>query len=131
MGAALLAFSFFMLPMKMHERYLFPLFAFLAPAVIFDRRARLLYAALSVIFVLNLYALFPFPPVPRPTSSVHFIDAPADVIFSAVNVLLFVTFVAMMAWDRSSDTGFGNRWLRLRWNRRDNSSLVPEEPLGD
>jgi hypothetical protein len=61
---------------------------------------------------------------------VHFIDAPADVIFSAVNVLLFLTFVATTAWDRLSDTGFGKRWLRLRWNRRDGSSLVPEEPLG-
>jgi hypothetical protein len=125
--AALLAFSFFMLPMKMHERYLFPLFAFLAPAVIFDRRARPLYAALSVIFVLNLYALFPFPPVPRPTSSVHFIDAPADVIFSAVNVLLFAVFIATMAWDRLSHVGFGQRLLRRRVDRTADSSLLPEE----
>jgi Gpi18-like mannosyltransferase len=96
-GAALLAFSFYMLPMKMHERYMFPLFALLAPVAALHARWLVLYLLLSVTFVLNLYAIFPFPPGARPEGTHRFITAPADVLVSALNVLLFLVFATMLA----------------------------------
>jgi hypothetical protein len=56
--AAFLAFSFFMFPTQMHERYLFPFFALLLPAIAAYRPARWLTAALSITYTWNLLVVF-------------------------------------------------------------------------
>ena len=54
----LLLFSFFMLPTRIHERYLFPAFAFLCVTVPFIRKARIIYGILTITYLGNLiYAL--------------------------------------------------------------------------
>ncbi|HWO73298.1 MAG TPA: glycosyltransferase 87 family protein [Dehalococcoidia bacterium] len=58
-GASFLVFAFFMLPMKMHERYLFPVLALLAPAAVLERPWLALYGVLTVTFTLNVSAIFP------------------------------------------------------------------------
>ncbi|MEK7570215.1 MAG: hypothetical protein AAB515_02140 [Patescibacteria group bacterium] len=58
LAAAFLAFAFFMLPTQMHERYLFPFFALLIPALPAFRPARWLYVALSCTFLWNLVVVF-------------------------------------------------------------------------
>jgi hypothetical protein len=56
--AFLLLFSFFMLPTRIHERYIYPSLAFLALLAPFWRRLRLIYGVLSVTLFINLvYAL--------------------------------------------------------------------------
>ncbi|MDD4762131.1 MAG: glycosyltransferase family 39 protein, partial [Candidatus Pacebacteria bacterium] len=45
---------FFLLNTEMHERYLFPLVAFGLPLAFFDRRALMIYGAMTVLFFLNL-----------------------------------------------------------------------------
>lgn len=56
--AAFLTFSFFMLPTQMHERYLFPFFALLLPAIAACRPARLLAGALALTYTWNLLVAF-------------------------------------------------------------------------
>jgi hypothetical protein len=57
-AASFLAFSFFMLPMKIHERYLFPFFALMAPLAVQNRGAFLLYLALTCTFAANLFGVY-------------------------------------------------------------------------
>jgi len=57
-ASALLFFGFFILSTRMHERYLFPMFAFLAIAMIFDKRLKLLYIITSLTFFINLYIVY-------------------------------------------------------------------------
>lgn len=52
--AAFLAFTFFILPTEMHERYLFPFFALLLPALPTFHEARWLFAGLTITFTWNL-----------------------------------------------------------------------------
>jgi len=59
-AAALLAFSFFMLPTEMHERYLFPTLVFLPTLFAAGRIFRVSYAALSVTSAANLFFVLPF-----------------------------------------------------------------------
>jgi Gpi18-like mannosyltransferase len=58
-AAAYQAFAFYMLPVGSHERYVYPLLAFLLPAAVLDRRWALLYGAVSATFFLNLIVVAP------------------------------------------------------------------------
>jgi len=55
---AFLAFAFYMLPTQMHERYLFPFFVFFLMADPARKRDAVLYIALSLLFSVNLAAVF-------------------------------------------------------------------------
>jgi putative flippase GtrA len=131
-GAAFLVLAFYMLPMKMHERYLFPLFAMLAPVAVIQGRWLTLYVLLAATFVLNLYAIFPFPPVIRPEGTHRFIAAPADVVVSTINVLLFLVCAAMLAVSAMREW---RQWLpergrALAWRTklRAQQPVVSEQP---
>jgi putative flippase GtrA/Gpi18-like mannosyltransferase len=110
-GAAFLVFSFYMLPMKMHERYLFPILAVLAPIALTQTRWLVLYVLLSATFVLNLYAIFPFPPAARPEGTHRFIGAPADVVISAANVTLYLAVAMLLAVPAAREW---RQWLPAR-----------------
>jgi hypothetical protein len=60
-AALLVAFAFFMLPTRVHERYLFPAIAIGAVFVIRGGRWPLWYAFLSLVFLLNLYWVYTLP----------------------------------------------------------------------
>jgi Gpi18-like mannosyltransferase len=67
-AGALLVFAFFMFPTEIHERYLFPFFAFAALPAIESRRFLIAYLALSFGFLINLFfaaevVIFPWLPV--------------------------------------------------------------------
>lgn len=56
---SIICFAFFMLPTQIHERYLFPFFSLFA-IILFRRKIfTLIYIALSISFLLNLYMSFP------------------------------------------------------------------------
>lgn len=57
-SSAVLFFGFFMLVTRVHERYMFPVFAFLAIAIIFDKRFYYVYIISSITFMMNLYFVF-------------------------------------------------------------------------
>ena len=122
LGGAFLAFTFFMLPMKMHERYLFPVFALLAPIAILERRWLAMYALLSLTFLLNLYSVFPLPAPADIASGRQYLVQPIDVAVSAANVVLYVVFTVLLVsgaqhlWQRDwlgFATGAGEATHRL------------------
>jgi dolichyl-phosphate-mannose-protein mannosyltransferase len=59
-AAFMLFFSFFMLPTRMHERYLFPALSVLALMLPFSKRIRPLYVALTSTLLANMAAVLYF-----------------------------------------------------------------------
>jgi Gpi18-like mannosyltransferase len=55
LASAMLFFGFFMLFTRIHERYLFPMFAPLAVAMTFDRRLSYVYVLATFSFLFNLH----------------------------------------------------------------------------
>jgi hypothetical protein len=63
----MLAFAFYFLPTRVHERYLFPALALAAPFAAVDRRSLAAYLALSTAFALSLFrVLIPITPSSLP-----------------------------------------------------------------
>ncbi|MGH2401471.1 MAG: hypothetical protein ACRDE6_02065, partial [Candidatus Limnocylindria bacterium] len=58
LAALLIAVAFFVLPTRVHERYLFPALALAAPLVLSGRRWPWAYAALSLVFFANIYWVY-------------------------------------------------------------------------
>lgn len=58
---AIIAFSSFMLLTNMHERYIYPLFPYLTILVAQNRKLLVLYIAISIITLLNMYNLWWIP----------------------------------------------------------------------
>jgi Gpi18-like mannosyltransferase len=58
--AFVLLFGFFMLPTRIHERYLFPVFSVLAMMLPFVKEARPLYGILTFTYFANLAYVLPF-----------------------------------------------------------------------
>ncbi len=54
-ASAIIFFAFFMFFTRIHERYLFPMFAPLAVAMTFDRRLNFVYGIGTFTFLLNMY----------------------------------------------------------------------------
>jgi hypothetical protein len=75
-----------MLPVGAHERYLYPLLAFLLPAALLDRRWLMFYVAVSTTFFLNLFVAAP----PVQDWSERWIYSAFGAWIGAVNVALFV-----------------------------------------
>jgi Gpi18-like mannosyltransferase len=58
--AFILLFGFFMLPTRIHERYLFPVFSVLAMMLPFVKETRPLYGILTFTYLVNLAYVLPF-----------------------------------------------------------------------
>ncbi len=76
-GVTILAIAFFVLPTRVHERYLFPLIAIGAILAGISVRWRAAYIVLSVAMILNLYAILTLPFYKNPGISdwLHVADA--------------------------------------------------------
>ena len=95
-AAFMLLFSFFMLPTRIHERYMFPAMAMLALMVPLLSKTRLLYAALTATLFVNeayvMYALNAAYP--------NFADLTHDPVVpfvSAINLLMLV-YASILLW---------------------------------
>ena len=96
-------FGFFMLPTRMHERYLFPAMAMLALMFPFLKKTRSLYVALTATcFVNQAYVL----PILNAGSFIQLGD-PVVFIVSLINSLAFVYVLVLMVGEL-----WGKRWLR-------------------
>jgi hypothetical protein len=83
--AAYLVFSFFMLAMKMHERYLFPTLALLAPVALMGSRWLILYVVVSLSLLLSLFHIFPLPDIERFPFPQAF-----QLVITAINIAAYV-----------------------------------------
>ncbi len=90
--AAFLAFSFFMLPTEMHERYLFPIFVFLILIVWQNKKYWWLFLGLSLTFFFNLIL------VNEPETWPEFLkfSLGKSYIVTTANVILYLYFIYLL-----------------------------------
>ncbi|MBN2328869.1 MAG: NPCBM/NEW2 domain-containing protein [Candidatus Omnitrophica bacterium] len=90
-AAAHIALAFFMLPTKVHERYLFPYFVFAAPLAAQSKIRRFFFGAFSVTYLINLIVICPLI---GESIDVSRIDSSWGVAASFFNLILYATFLA-------------------------------------
>ena len=91
--AGYLAFAFYMLPLSVHERYLYPFLVFMLPLAVVEKKWRVLYVTASVALFLNV--IFAGPPV-RDFSG-RWVNSPFGVAIASLNCLVFGLFTVDMA----------------------------------
>jgi len=104
-AAFVLFFSFFMLPTRMHERYLFPAISMLALMFPFLKKTRLLFVALTATcFVNQAYVLDAL--VKAYPYGANLNGDPVVFIVSLINSLMFVYVLMLMLGEL-----WGRKWL--------------------
>jgi Gpi18-like mannosyltransferase len=107
-SAFMLLFGFFMLPTRIHERYLFPAISMLTLMFPFIKKTRPLYVVLTatlftnvsyVLYWLNVYAGLPYGP--------NLSWDPVVIAVSLINLLVFL-YVLVLMWDELK----GRSWLK-------------------
>jgi Gpi18-like mannosyltransferase len=96
--AFILLFGFFMLPTRIHERYIFPSLSFLALMSPYVKRMRVIYGVLTVTLLINLaYALMTL----NSGILITWTD-PVVLGVSLVNTVVFVYILVLMWWEYST-----------------------------
>lgn len=97
--AALLALGFFMLPTRVHERYMFPVFAFLPLLAIVNRRWAVVTILLSIAAFINMHGILTTPLYASANVETlplgEFFREPVAVVGA---IVLFVVGFGFMAW---------------------------------
>jgi len=110
-SAFMLLFGFFMLPTRIHERYLFPTISILALMFLFLKKARPLYVVLTatclvnqtyVLYWLNAYAAAGYTYSPNLTGD------PVTITVSLINLVTFM-YTLILLWDELK----GRSWFRI------------------
>jgi len=100
-AAFMLLFAFFMLPTRIHERYLFPTISILALMFPFVKKARLFYSVITVTFLtniayvlywLNLYTNAGYSYSPNLSGDI------VVIIIGIVNVIMFL-YGSLLLWN--------------------------------
>jgi Gpi18-like mannosyltransferase len=100
-AAFMLFFAFFMLPTRIHERYLFPAISVLALMFVFVKKTRLLYGIITATFLtnvayvlywLNLYSNLGYSYGPNLSGD------PVVLAVAVVNVITFL-YGSLLLWD--------------------------------
>ena len=113
-SAFILFFGFFMLPTRIHERYLFPALSIIALSLPFLKKMRPIYIVLSfTCFINQLYVLYYL-------NLGTFIPA-GDLVVIGVSLINLVTFiyVLMLLWDELR----GRQWLIYEPQTNSNNKL--------
>jgi len=95
-AAFMLFFAFFMLPTRIHERYLFPAISVLALMFPFLKRTRILYAALTATFLVNQAYVLYWLNVSYPNAAPNLTGDPVVLAVSAINLLMFIYASVLM-----------------------------------
>jgi Gpi18-like mannosyltransferase len=104
-SAFMLFFAFFMLPTRIHERYLFPAISILALMFPFIKKARLFYVVLTGTFLVNqAYVLYYL-------NLGQFIPS-GDLVVLAVSVINLIMFLyaSVLMWDELK----ARQWLKTQ-----------------
>jgi Gpi18-like mannosyltransferase len=96
-AAFMLFFSFFMLPTRIHERYLFPVISILSLLFPFVKKTRLIYAVMTATLFVNIaYVLYwlnlaaPYAP--------NLSGDPVVLVVGIVNLIMFL-YTSLLMWD--------------------------------
>jgi Gpi18-like mannosyltransferase len=109
-----LLFAFFMLPTRIHERYLFPAISVLALMFPFVKRSRLFYIVITSTFLANIsYVLYGLN-----NGFFVYSDNLIAIVVSAVNLIMFL-YTTLLMWDELK----GRSWFKvdpLKIDQKDN-----------
>jgi dolichyl-phosphate-mannose-protein mannosyltransferase len=98
-SAFMLFFGFFMLPTRIHERYLFPALSILALMFVFLKKTRPIYGILTATcFVNQAYVLYWLNVYSASGYSPDLSGDPVVLAVSVINLLVFL-YVLVMMWD--------------------------------
>jgi dolichyl-phosphate-mannose-protein mannosyltransferase len=106
-GAFMLFFTFFMLPTRIHERYLFPAMSTLALMFPFFKKTRLLYAVLTATFLINQAYVLYWLNAYYPNAGPNLTGDPVVVAVSVIN-LLMLAYASILMWYELRGRG----WLK-------------------
>jgi Gpi18-like mannosyltransferase len=106
-AAFMLFFAFFMLPTRIHERYLFPAISVLALMFPFIKKARPLYVALTAtLFINEAYVLY-WLNAYYPNAGPNLTGDPVVLAVSVINLLMLL-YASILMWDELKGRG----WLK-------------------
>jgi hypothetical protein len=109
LAAAYLSLAFFLLPTRVHERYLFPIFVFLPLLALFERRMLVVTLLAALATFLNLHGVLTTPIWGTPNvDNLVFGEAARDPLVIALCVAIAVGIFGLLAW-RSVSIMFGRR----------------------
>jgi len=95
----LLALGFFILPTRVHERYMFPIFAFLPIVAVVDKRWLIATIVLSIAAFMNLYGILTIPTYATPNvASFPLGELFRDPIGILTSIVLNVAGFVFIAW---------------------------------
>lgn len=100
LAAAHVALAFYMLPTKVHERYLFPFFILYIPLALQHPVRRMIFYGFSVTYLVNVMVICPLF---GETKVVTEIDSTAGVLAAVTNLVLYALFLvyeAALVWNR-------------------------------
>ena len=116
-AAFMLFFAFFMLPTRIHERYMFPAISMLALMFPLLKRTRLLYVALTAtLFANQAYVLYWLN-----NGNPNLTGDPVALAVSAINLLMLV-YASIVMWYELKGKG---------WLRAEPAVLSEAEPRGE
>jgi len=98
-GAFMLLFAFFMLPTRIHERYLFPAISMLALMFPFLKKTRAIYAVLTATLLVNQAYILHYLNLYYPNAAPNLTGDPIVLAVSAINLLMLV-YASILMWDK-------------------------------
>jgi Gpi18-like mannosyltransferase len=120
-AAFMFCFAFFMLPTRIHERYLFPAISFLALMFPFAKKTRLFYAVITATFLtniayilhwFNLYLTEGYHNAPNLSGD------PIVVVVSIINVIMFLYGLTLLWHELKGTTVFKLEPLTITGNKQ-------------
>jgi len=106
--AFMLFFGFFMLPTRIHERYLFPVISMLALMFPFVKRTRPFYAVLTGTLLVNQAYILYWLNAYYPNAGPNLTGDPVVLLVSAINLLMLAYASILMLQELR-----GKRWLSI------------------
>ncbi len=89
-SASMLFFAFFMLPTRIHERYLFPVLSVLAISFLLYKKSRIMYAALTATVLANAAYILYWLNTSYPNASPNLTGDPVVLVVSVINLVMFL-----------------------------------------
>jgi Gpi18-like mannosyltransferase len=106
-AAFMLFFAFFMLPTRIHERYMFPAISVLALMFPLFKKARPLYVVLTGTFLINQAYVLYWLNVSYPNPGPNLTGDPIVLAVSIINLIMLL-YASVLMWDELK----GRNWLK-------------------
>ena len=106
-AAFMLFFAFFMLPTRIHERYMFPAISVLALMFPLFKKARLLYAVLTATFLVNQAYVLYWLNFSYPNAAPNLTGDPVVLAVSIINLIMLL-YASVLMWNELK----GRNWFK-------------------